>query len=118
MTPRPLIPWLAALSATVLAAAGCVNVDPETGEVIPRGNQRYEFEEVERNAEKLEEGMSKFQVLMLLGSPAEESKNRDVWVYLPERPGVIVPARALRLQFRNGVLADYGYHAIVLGTRL
>ena len=117
MTPRPLTLWLAALSATVLAAVSCVNVDPETGEVIPRGNQRYEFEEVERNAEKLEEGMSKFQVLMLLGSPAEESTRGDVWVYLPERPAVIIPANALRLQFRNGRLADHAYHPIVLGQR-
>ena len=117
MNRRPLRPWLVALSSTVLAFASCVNVDPETGETIPRGNQRYEFKEVERNAEKLETGMSKYQVLMLLGSPAEESKQGDVWVYLPERPAVIIPASALRLQFRNGRLADHGYHPIVLGQR-
>jgi len=106
------------LLACLLATASCVNVDPETNEIIPRGNQRYEFEEVTRNAEDLKEGMSTFQVLVLLGSPAERGQHGDVWVYLPERPAVIVPGRALRLQFRNGKLVDFGYRAIVLGARL
>lgn len=107
----------AALTACLLLVSSCVNVDPQTNEIIPRGSQRYEFEEVTRNADDLKEGMSTFEVLMLLGSPAEQSKHGDVWIYLPERPAVIVPGRALRLQFRNGKLVDHGYHAIVLGAR-
>lgn len=106
-----------ALATCLLVASSCVNVDPQTNEVIPRGSQRYEFEEVTRNAGDLKEGMSSFEVLMLLGSPAEKSKHGDVWIYLPERPAVIVPGRALRLQFRGGKLVDHGYHAIVLGAR-
>ncbi|MFT7485036.1 MAG: outer membrane protein assembly factor BamE (lipoprotein component of BamABCDE complex) [Candidatus Paceibacteria bacterium] len=102
----------------LLATASCVNVDPDTGETIPRGNQRYEFSEVTRQADKLKVGMSKYEVLMLLGSPAEKSKRTDVWVYLPERAAVIIPGRALRLQFRDGLLESHGYHAIVLGGRL
>ena len=106
------------LVACALVATSCYNVDPQTKEIIPRGNQRYEFEEVQRNAKQLKEGMSQLEVMMLLGSPAERSKRGDVWVYVPERPAVIIPGRALRLQFRDGRLADHGYHAIVLGTRL
>ena len=109
---------LTVLLACVLTACGCVNVDPQTNEIIPRGNQRYEFDEVTHNAQDLKDGMSKAQVLFLLGSPAEKSQRGDVWVYLPERPAVIIPGRALRLQFRNGRLLEHGYHAIVLGTRL
>jgi hypothetical protein len=39
-------------------------------------------------------------------------------VYLPERYAILIPARALRLEFKNGVLDDFGYRPIVLGARL
>jgi outer membrane protein assembly factor BamE (lipoprotein component of BamABCDE complex) len=97
---------------------GCVNVDPETGETIPRGDQRYEFERVTRDAERLQPGMKKLDVLFLLGSPAEQDDAGDTWVYLPERPAVLVPGRALQLKFQDGALVEHGYHAIVLGQKL
>jgi outer membrane protein assembly factor BamE (lipoprotein component of BamABCDE complex) len=105
----------------LLLAAGssaCVTENLDTGEVVPRGKQRYPFEQVEEAAKRLENGMSKFQVTMLLGSPAETDENGDVWVYLPERYAILVPARALRLEFRDGVLIEHGYRPIVLGARL
>jgi len=98
-----------------LATSACVAVDPETGKAIPRGDQRYEFAQVEKNAAHLKEGMSKFQAL---GSPAEKDDGGDVWIYLPERAGVLVPTKALRLEFRGGLLVEHGYHPIVLGKRL
>ncbi len=101
-----------------LMLAGCVNVDPETGKTIPRGEQRYKFATVERRAERLQDGITKGDALMLLGSPAEESDDGDVWVYLPERPAVLVPSRALRLEFENNVLVKHGYSPIVLGQTL
>jgi len=70
----------------VLLLAGCVHVDPETGKTIPQGNQRNMFADVERLAEQLKNGMTKWQVMILLGSPAEMSEESNVWVYLPERP--------------------------------
>ena len=106
------------LAAVLLTLAGCVALDPETGEVLPRGNQRYEFAEVEREAEKLELGMSRAEVLLLLGSPAERDDEKGLWVYLPERPGILIPARALQLRYERGRLAEFGYHTIVLGQRL
>ena len=109
---------LALLLTCCLSALACVNVDPQTNEIIPRGNQVLKFEEVERGAEHLREGMTKLEVVTLLGSPAEKGTRGDVWIYLPERPAVIIPGRALRLEFRNGHLASHGYHAIVLGARL
>lgn len=96
----------------------CVQVDPATGETIPRGDQRYDFETVSQHAKDLEEGMRKYEVLMLLGSPAETNDAGNVWVYLPERPGVLIPARALKLEFENERLTHHGFHAIVLGARL
>jgi len=106
------------LSSLLVAASACVNVDPETGEVLPRGGQRYKFSEVVENVDDLEVGMTRRQVLFLLGSPAETDHRNTVWVYLPERPAVLVPGRALRLEFKDGALADFGYHGIVLGERL
>jgi outer membrane protein assembly factor BamE (lipoprotein component of BamABCDE complex) len=108
------VAWILVL----LGAPGCVQVDPKTGKPIPRGSQRYEFDTVQRRAERLEKGMTKSSVIMLLGSPAEVSDDKDVWVYLPERPAVLIPGRALRLVFENGKLVQHGYRAIVLGKDL
>jgi outer membrane protein assembly factor BamE (lipoprotein component of BamABCDE complex) len=101
-----------------LMLAGCVNVDPQTGKTIPQGGQKYEFSTVERHAEKLQDGMTKLDVQLLLGSPAERSDDGAIWVYLPERPAVLVPSRALRLQFEGNVLVKHGYSTIVLGQPL
>jgi len=107
---------LPALLFCALAVTACVSVDPQTGATLPRGGQRYQFDEVKSRAEHLEQGMSKQQVMLLLGSPAESETNGDVWIYLPERKAAIVPGRALRLQFDNGLLVEHGYRTIVLGT--
>jgi len=101
-----------------LFVAGCVNVDPQTGDTIPRGGQKHKMAVVERNAQQLTDGMTKYEALILLGSPAEASKDGDVWIYLPERPGVLVPSRALRLEFKDGRLVKHGYNPIVLGQSL
>jgi outer membrane protein assembly factor BamE (lipoprotein component of BamABCDE complex) len=106
--------------ALLLAAAalgGCVTQDATTGENIPRGNQRYEFAKVEKYAEQLKDGMTKAQVLMLLGSAAEMDDAGDTWIYLPERYGILIPARALQLEFKDSVLVSHGYRPIILGAK-
>lgn len=108
----------AALLLAGAGAQGCVTENATTGEVVPRGKQKLPFDEVEKLAEKLKPGMSKTQVVMLLGSPAEKSDDEDVWVYLPERYGILIPARALRLEFKDRALVDHGYRPIVLGAQL
>lgn len=114
MRATPILPLVLAFAL----APACVQVDPATGATIPRGDQRYDFETVTRNAKDLAEGMRKYEVLMLLGSPAEMSEEGNVWVYVPERPAVLVPGRALRLEFEDERLKRFGYHPIVLGARL
>jgi outer membrane protein assembly factor BamE (lipoprotein component of BamABCDE complex) len=109
---------LASLSLVLCCMPACVEVDPKTGETIPRGNQKFYYSEVTEKAKRLEAGMSKLDVLLLLGSAAEQSENGDTWVYLPERPGVLVPASALKLEFGPAGLAEWGYHPIVLGVRM
>ena len=101
-----------------LMLVGCVNVDPESGKTIPRGGQRYTFATVERHAEQLKEGMTKLDVMLLLGSPAETSDDGDVWMYVPERAAVLVPTRGLRLVFKNNLLESHEPTAIILGQQL
>ena len=86
---------------SALLLAGCVNVDPETGKTIPRGNQKFEYAVVKERAAQLRDGMSKMEVIILLGSPAESSAGGDIWAYLPERPAVLVPASGLRLSSKT-----------------
>ncbi|MDB2577412.1 hypothetical protein N9Z54_09515, partial [Planctomycetota bacterium] len=59
-----------ALVATLSIGPGCVTVDPETNEVIPRGDQRYKFSTVKEYSKDLKLGMTKLQVLSTVGSPA------------------------------------------------
>jgi hypothetical protein len=106
------------LPLLALLLAGCVNVDPVSGKTIPQGNQRYEFATVERRAEQLQVGMTRSDVMMLLGTPAEQSDDGVIWIYLPERPAVLVPSRALRLEFEGGILKAHAYTTIVLGKPL
>jgi hypothetical protein len=113
---NPLIKIGCALIALILAA--CVQVDPETNKTLPRGNQKYKFATVEKRAEQLRDGISKFEALVLLGSPAESSDDGDTWTYLPERPAVIVPTRGLRLEFQNGILIKHGYTTVAFGKAL
>ena len=110
--------WSAPALLLSLCVSACVEVDPKTGATKPRGDQKYEYGYVTEQAKQLKKGMNKLQVLLLLGSAAEQSKDGDTWVYLPERPGVLVPASALKLQFGPEGLADWGSHPIVLGVRL
>jgi len=98
--------------------AGCVNVDPETGKTIPRGGQKYEYSVVKQRAEQLRVGMTKMEVIILLGSPADTSAGGDVWAYLPERPAVLVPASGLRLVFQDGFLKSHEFTSIVFGQPL
>lgn len=102
----------------MLGLSACVTENVTTGENVPRGDQKYPFAKVEQAAERLTVGMSKTQVLMLLGSPAEMSESGNEWVYLPERYAILVPAKALHLEFRDDALTDHGFRAIVLGARL
>lgn len=106
------------LAALLVALPGCVNVDANTGEIVPRGSQRYEYARVKKKAERLRKGMSRYDALILLGSPAEKSERGDVWIYLPERPGILLPSTALRVQFEDGRVLDWSFRPIVLGTRI
>ena len=110
--------FLSALLALLACLSSCVTENLTTGEMVPRGKQHYPWATVEKLAPQLKDGMSKFQVMSLMGAPAETDDGGDQWVYLPERYGILIPARALRLEFKDSVLVDHGFQPIVLGARL
>jgi len=111
-------PHLVSLLLAALSMPGCIQMDPETGESLPRGEQRYKYDEVKKRAKGLAEGMTRLQVLLTLGSPAEKSEDGAVWLYLPERPGFLLPADALRIEFQGDYLKGHGYRPILLGQEL
>jgi len=108
---------LASLALLPVTTA-CVTENMDTGEMVPRGNQRYPWDKVKELAKQLQDGMSKSDVLLLMGSPAEMDEKGEKWIYLPERYAILIPAEALVLEFKGVVLAEHGYRPIVLGTRL
>ncbi len=106
--------WIVLFAGTT----ACVTENTTTGEMVPRGNQRHPWAKVQELAKDLKKGMTKAQTMVLMGSPAEGDETGDQWIYLPERYGILIPAQALRLEFKDRVLVDFGYRAIVLGTQL
>jgi len=111
-------PGLLALPALFAGTSACVTENKTTGEMVPRGDQRYPWEKVQELAKRLENGQSKAQVLGFMGSPAEMDSAGDKWIYLPERYAILIPANALQLTFKDNVLVDHEYRPIVLGAQL
>jgi outer membrane protein assembly factor BamE (lipoprotein component of BamABCDE complex) len=106
--------WIVLFAGT----SACVTENTTTGEMVPRGNQRYPWDKVQELAKNLRKGMKRSQVLMLMGSPAEVDTEDQQWIYLPERYAILIPARALQLEFEGQILTDFGYRPIVLGAQL
>ena len=99
-----------------LTQAGCVSYDAETGEYWELRKQRYKFDVVKSRLENLKVGMSKLDVLFILGSPARGTK--DKWTYLPDRPGTLLPAEALVVEFENDRYVRHRYDLVLLGSRI
>ena len=51
--------------------------------------------------------------MIRLGSPAEMRGN--TWIYLPEKPGFLVPRELLEVRFERGVFVSYEFKPIVFG---
>ena len=114
---RPGLLVLLALFAGTTSSS-CVTENTTTGEMVPRGKQRYPWDTVVELAKQLQLGMTKPQVMALMGSPAEIDSEDNQWIYLPERYAILIPAQALRLEFTGAKLSDFGYRPIVLGAQL
>lgn len=82
----------------------------------PPPGQKYSIDEVMEEAESLEPGMSKLDVLLELGSPAE--RRGDVWVYLPSSPGLLLPKLALEVEFEGERYVSHSKQPVLVGERL
>jgi len=118
---RALAPsWLILLLfafTTVFALAGCRTESVETE--VAGGKppyQRFAFDEVKERAKELRPGMSKTGVLLLLGSPAR--READSWIYLPSRPGTLLPAEALEVEFRGDRYETHTFQPVIVGERI
>lgn len=109
--------WLLGLLTLVGCSLGCRTeaMDLNTYE---QGNpyQRYSFAEVKQRAATIRAGMPRLEVLVRLGSPAE---NRgDTWLYFPERPNLLLPDEYLEVKFDGDVYVAHRFLPILLGERV
>lgn len=104
--------------ANIFASLLAINMGCSTNkyEAPPLSNQKYSLDEVSQHVDKLQPGMTKLEVLAILGSPAV--RETDSWQYLPERSGYVVPAKALHVEFENGRVVGHHYVTIVLGEQI
>jgi hypothetical protein len=79
-------------------------------------NQKYDYGEVKRRLKELEPGTTQVEVLIKLGSPAE--RQRDNWIYLPSRLGLLLPAESLIVRFESGRYASHVFRPVILGERI
>ncbi len=98
-----------------LAATGGCRTESANTEFYVQGHprQKYEYKEVRRLVKKLARGTPRHQVMIRLGSPAEMRGN--TWIYLPEKPGFLVPRELLEVRFERGVFVSYDFKPIVFG---
>ncbi len=103
--------------ALIGGVVGCTGDQALTAEQArATASQKYDYDYVKRQAKQLQPGLSKAEVLILLGSPAQREAAR--WIYLPKRSGLIVPAEALVVRFLNGRYDSHATEPTVLGERL
>lgn len=102
-------------SAALLCGCHTESVETETYAGQP-ANQKYDFDEVKKRAKQLKPGMTGYNVLILLGSPAK--KEGDAWVYLPSRTGAILPAEALQVNFERGRYVSHKFQPIIGAERV
>jgi outer membrane protein assembly factor BamE (lipoprotein component of BamABCDE complex) len=103
-------------SIFVFVLALTVGCSANKYEPSPISNQKYSLDKVNKNIEKVQPGMSKLEVLAILGSPAV--RETDSWQYLPERGGYVVPTKALHVEFENSRVVGHRYVPIVLGGQI
>jgi len=108
---------LVTLLLGLLMTAGCQTQGVETETYAGKpAKQRYPLSEVEDRLDELRPGMAKVEVLLVLGSPAIEEP--DHWIYLPSRTGTVIPAEAIRVDFRSGTYTGWKKQPIIFGERV
>lgn len=105
------------ISLVLVVIAGCTTdgVKLESYEGPPPG-QRYDIGEVINRAKELAPGMTSYNVLLRLGSPA--MREGDHWIYLPSDPGLLIPQQAMVVKFEGQRYVSHKVQAVVAGERI
>ena len=106
------IAHLTIVIALTIGIAGCATGSSASG----HPNQKFSLSDVEKRLKNIQPWMSKMEVMIQLGSPAQIS--RSTWVYLPSRSGFLLPARALNVNFLDGVYISHETRPIILGEQM
>jgi outer membrane protein assembly factor BamE (lipoprotein component of BamABCDE complex) len=116
MQARPSL--LAVLPALLVILSGGCQTETVDAELLAAAQhrQKYEFSEIRKRVKALQPGMPRVQVMLQLGSPADMRGN--TWIYLPERPGLLLPAEMLEVRFQGGRYLDHAYRPIVFGETM
>lgn len=104
------------IAAFVSGVCGCAVDEASTTDAGAIYQQKYDMEYVRGQLDRLQPGMGKAEVVILLGSPAEEQASK--WIYRPNRSALIVPAEALVVRFEQGRYVSHRFEPIILGERL
>ena len=100
----------------VMLCSGCSGTPDMSSPSEAHSAQRYTLSAVKARLDRLRPGMQKFEVMIALGSPAQQTNSQ--WVYLPERTGLLIPSSALVVDFERGLYVSHRFQSIVLGERM
>lgn len=109
---------MTAVAAAVIAVvSGCAKTQPMDAYVYEGGHpkQKYDFQEVKRRVKGLRPGMSKSEVFIHLGSPAED--HGSTWVYLPDETGYVLPTELLEVRFEGRMYVSHEFRPVIFGRR-
>ena len=104
------------LAILVTLGSGCAGPPDMSSPSQAHPAQRYTLDAVRARLDRLRPGMQKFEVMIALGSPAQQTNSQ--WVYLPERTGLLIPSSALVIDFERGLYISHRFQSIVLGERM
>ena len=106
--------WVVALAGICALASGCRTPAGNTELYSDaRFNQRFDYNEVRRLSRQLQVGMTRIQVMAILGSPARSTPSS--WIYMPKRQAVWIPAEAMIVDFNLGTYTGHRFRPIVAG---
>ena len=103
---------LAALCLVLMIGSSACGAGPKRFD--PRDaaqSQQYYFEVLRVRTGELQEGMTKVDVLLLLGTPAKYKDH--AWIYLPAHIDAAESAEALTVRFKGDHYVEHHYEPIL-----
>ena len=115
MVLRRSLPSCVLLVAVTGLVPGACRSEPANLSYYADGHprQKYPYGQVKQSAERLRPGMTRHEVLLLLGSPAE--RTADTWTWVPEDPSLLLPQDVLVVRFKGNRYATHEFKPIIFG---